>query len=70
MFRYTLNPCSYQWEIQLLRWGFFWITLRGIRFDSLEAATLYATRVGITTHYQEQRPFNHTPVTAEQEIRE
>ena len=23
--------------------------------------------LGITTHYQEQRPFNHAPVTAEQE---
>lgn len=24
--------------------------------------------IGVASHYQEQRPFNHTPVTAEQEI--
>ena len=34
MFRYRLNPYSCQWEIQLLRWGFFWTTLRGVCFDN------------------------------------
>lgn len=68
MFRYTLNPCSCQWEIQLLRWGCIWITMRGIRFETLCEAVVYADASGITAHYQEQYPFNHTPVTAEQEI--
>lgn len=66
MFRYILNPCSCQWEIQLLRWGFFWITMRGIAFESLETAVAYAGASGISIHYQEQRPFNHTPATKEQ----
>lgn len=66
MFRYILNPRSCQWEIQLLRLGFLWITMRGIRFETLREAVAYADASGITTHYQEQRPFNHTPVTKEQ----
>ena len=67
MFRYTLNPCSCQWEIQLLRWGFFWITLRGIAFESLETAVAYAGASGISIPDKEQVPLNHRPVTAEQE---
>jgi len=66
MFRYAFNPYSCQWEIQLLRWGFFWTTLRGIRFEYLTDAETYTNQVGIDTKYQEQRPFNHTPVTKEQ----
>ncbi len=68
MFRYKLNTYTALWEIQLLRWGFFWVTLRSVEFDSLEAAVSAADASGITTHYREQRPFNHRPVTAEQEI--
>ena len=67
MFRYILNPQLCQWEIQLLRCGFLWVTLRGICFGSLEGAKDFAEKSGISIHYQEQRPFNHTPVTAEQE---
>lgn len=66
MFRYRLNPYSCQWEIQLLRFGCIWITMRGIAFESLEQAVAYAGASGISIHYQEQRPFNHTPVTKEQ----
>lgn len=67
MFRYILKPCSCQWEIQLLRFGFLWITMHGIRFETLREAVEHADNLGITTHYQEQRPFNHRPVTTEQE---
>ena len=66
MYRYVFNPYSCRWEIQLLRWGFFWRTLRGESFNELGNAVLWAKEVGISQHYQEQRPFNHNPVTEEQ----
>ena len=66
MYRYAFNPYSLRWEIQLLRWGFFWRTMRGLSFEYLTDAETYTNQVGIDTKYQEQRPFNHTPVTKEQ----
>lgn len=41
--------------------------MHGIRFETLREAVEHADNLGITTHYQEQRPFNHRPVTTEQE---
>ena len=67
MFRYKLNTYTAMWEIQLLRWGFFWVTLRGVEFGTLEEAVSAAGSSGISIHYQEQRPFNHAPLTTEQE---
>ena len=67
MFRYVFNPYSCRWEIQLLKCGFIWRTLRAVDFETLATAQSFAEVRGIATHYQEQRPFNHTPVTAEQE---
>ena len=66
MFRYAFNPYSLRWEIQLLRWGFIWRTFRGACFNSLAEAQAFTEATGIATHYREQRPFNHTPITQEQ----
>ena len=68
MYRYVFNPYSCRWEIQLLKCGFIWRTLRAVDFETLATAKSFAEVRGIPDLYQEQRPFNHTPVTAEQEI--
>ena len=75
MYRYTYNTESAKWEIQLLIWGLYWKTVRGLSFDSLAMAKQGVAQRGISEHFREQQPFNYkpgvpihdTPVTAEQE---
>lgn len=59
MYRHVFNPYSLRWEIQMLRFGFFWTTLRGACFTDLEDAKGYAKEIGLSAHYREQVPFNH-----------
>ncbi len=58
MYRFRVNSYGL-WEIQILRWGFFWIPLRTpqghtTKFDSLEKARGFAMRAGLPRAYKEQ----------------
>jgi hypothetical protein len=66
MFRYVYNTESAKWEIQLLTWGFFWRTVRGLSFDSLVMAKQGVAQRGISEHFREQQPYRHIHVTQEQ----
>lgn len=59
MFRYKFNPYSCRWEIQLLCWGIFWRTLRGLSYGDLGDAQHHARNMGIPEKYIEQKPFDH-----------
>ena len=62
MFRIVFNPSTCAWEVQLLRFGFWWATVKTPRLPDLHEAQNFCQVSGLTAHYREQRPFNHAPV--------
>jgi len=64
MYRIKFNPHTCAWEVQLLRFGFWWVTIKTPRLAELLDAKEFCIVTGLTEHYREQKPFNHMPGTS------
>lgn len=72
MFRIFFEPKGAYWCIQFLRWGCFWVTVKGgvrktnteevllsiLRFDTHDDAEKYAAERGIDQAYPQQESFH------------
>ena len=58
MFRLVFNPSTCAWEVQLLRFGFWWATVKTPRLNELLDAQVFCKTSGLSAHYREQLPFN------------
>jgi hypothetical protein len=63
MFRIKFNARTSAWQVQLLCFGFVWVTIDTPRLADLHDAQDFCKQTGLTEHYREQKPFNHVPAT-------
>jgi hypothetical protein len=63
MFRIIFNARTSAWRVQLLRFGFWWVTIDTPRLADLYDARGFCKQTGLADHYLEQKPFNHMPGT-------
>ena len=52
MYRIVFNTEKCAWEVQLLKFGFFWATLKGKEFSNHISAEDYVTAVGLDKVYR------------------
>lgn len=52
MYKIAFNPNKCVWEIKMLSFGIFWVTLKGKVFTNYESAVDYVQHVGLDKVYR------------------
>jgi len=52
MYRIVFDPKSCAWIIQLLKFGFVWVTLQGKDFPNYKSATDYVDQIDLDNVYR------------------
>lgn len=54
MFSLSYNPVLAAWQVRLMKFGFIWIPIKGVEFETYEQARNWIEQVGLDKHYDEQ----------------
>jgi hypothetical protein len=57
MYCIRFNARLAKWQVCMLKWGIWWMPIKGAEFCDISRARDYIKMTGLSQHYEEQKPY-------------